>query len=194
MGRSAKDKVQVKATGGEVFLKAPRLNAYFRYRRWLIQINPALLFPGLRREHRKIIYVHGKKWGYAEYRGGCVPLQAFNAKAYGLKGFVLNMIRRHWGFCCSQLDRGYYYIHLRTRKYVVTRAVMNDGSIFCRVYFYPEGEPVAAFTIDSDFKKAYPSLGEYNIINTLYVIIAYVADSLLYARFAGALNHTIDII
>lgn len=192
--RKSKNDRIVECINGETFLQVPHLSAYFRYRKWLIQINPKYLFPGQRKEHRKIIYVHGKKYGYAEYRGGCIPLQQFNARAYGVKALFLNLIRRRLGVACSELDKGYYYIALKTKRYIVTRSVMKDGGIFCRVFFYPEGEAVGSFIIDKDFSKAYPTLGAYNIINTMYVIIAYVVDSLVYSRFAAALNHTVEII
>ena len=193
--RSAtKAAAQIIFDSGDTFVTSDRMSAYFKYKKWLFQINPRLLPPGLRKDHRKKIYVNGRKYGYAEYRHGCIPMYPYLDDRRGLDIWLLNWIRVHLGLCCRRSDRDYFYIKLRHQEYVVLRRYTNERNTVCKIYVKTTGEMLGTFIFDSDFSNVYPHWSVENWVYSMYVIMGYVADAVIYSVVAQQLNRKINII
>lgn len=179
---------------GETFVESDRLFANFKYVKWLFQINPRLVLPGLRRDHRKKIYVNGKKYGFAEYRHGCIPMYPYLDDRRGVDIWFINWIRVHLGLCCRPSDRDYFYIKLRRQEYIVLRRYTNERNTVCKIYEKASGEMLGTFIFDSDFKNVYPHWCVDNWVYSMYVIMGYVADAVIYSAVAQELNRKIKVI
>ena len=196
MARKVADRKSVKIIfdQGETFVESANLNAYYRYKRWFIHINPAFLLPGFRKDHRKKIYVNGKRYGFAEYNHGCIPLYPPLDDAPGLGFKIMNYIRIHFGLCCRRLDRGYFRVRLGTQEYVVLRRYTKERNVLCYVYYRPTNELLGSFIFDKDFNNVYPRWSVNDWVYSMYVIIGYVADAIIYASVAQQLNRRINVV
>lgn len=196
MPRTAKKRseTQIIFDRGETFVQSEAITAYYRYRRWVLKVNPKLLFPGFRKDHRKRIYVNGRKYGFAEFRQACIPLPQYLEDAPGIGFKFINWIRVHWGLCCRSTDRGYFYIKLGKQEYVVLRRYTKDRNIFCQIYYKPTGEMLGSFIFDKDFNNVYPHWSVDNWVRSMYVIIGYVADAVIYSTVAQQLNRRLNVV
>lgn len=186
-------KIKIICDRGEIFVQGAGLSVYYRYRRWFLKINPVLLFPGFRKEHRKIIYVNGKKRGYAELRMGCIPLPDYYIDGQGLSGALRNFVRMKLGLGCRASERGYYKIYTMNLDYIVLKRFTKEQNIHCQVYRRDTGEKIGTFLYDKDCTTIYPSLAEPRLVNTFIVIMGYVTDSVLYSTVASKLNSVIEL-
>ena len=189
-----KSDVYVILNSGEVFVQTPIADIYYRYARWLVKINPVLLFPGFRRSHKKIIYVNGKKYGRGVYKEGCIPLKSYLDEELYLSDKLVNFIKIHFGFCCRKSYRGYFSVRLGRYEYIVLRRYTKECNIFCQVYYKPTEELMGTFIIDSSFSKIYPQFTVDNWFTSMYAIIGYIADAVVYSTVASQLNRTLDVI
>lgn len=189
-----KYKVKIVFDSGETFVQSDYVSAYYRYRRWLVRVNPAVLLPGFRKDHRKKIYVNGKKYGFAEYRHGCIPMRPYLDDGQGLGFTIVNWIRVHLGLCCRRTDRGYFYIKLGPQEYVVLRRYTKERNILCQIYYKPTEEILGSFIFDKDFNNVYPHWSVDNWIHSMYVIIGYIADAVIYSTVAQQLNRKINVV
>lgn len=192
--RRKKSDIRVISDGGEVFVQSPSITAYYRYPKWLFKINQHVLLPGLRRNHRKIIFVNGKKYGTAEYREGCIPLTEYLGEEVWWSDKITRFVKVHFGLGCRKNHRGYFKVKLGHYEYIVLRRYTKENNIFCHIYYKPTEELMGTFIIDSTFTKVYPQFAVDHWVNSMYVIIGYITDAVLYSTVAMQLNKTIDVI
>jgi len=170
------------------------IDAYFRYRRYIIKINPSLLFPAWRKEHRKVIIVNGKKCGWAETRYGLIPLNTYKRHVRAPFKWIKHILREHLGLCCSQYEKGYIAVGIGHFRYAVLQSRTTSGYIACDVYDIAEQEPIGRFYFNQEISEVYLIANRSGVSNTLQVISGYVADSVVYSQAAIALNRTIKVI
>lgn len=192
--RGAKvNKARIELYCGETTVSTSLVNAYFPYRRWLFKINPKLLFPAFRKEHRKLIIVNGRKCGWAEERYGLIPLNSHWNKAIGRFKWLKRWVRRHLGLWCNSYERGYKLIAIGHLRYIVLEAVTTSGYTACDVYSIIEQEPIGRFYFSQDLSSVYVKANREGVVQTLQVISGYVADALVYQHVALSLNRAINI-
>lgn len=195
MGRKLKSEtVKIVLERGSTFVQGRGLSVYYRYRRYLFRINQSLLFPAWRREHRKVVYANGKRYGWAEQRFGCVPIDTNRSRRRGILGVIVTFIRFHLGLFVPESMRGYYLVKIMHLKYIVTVYRGKDGLISGKICLKDTGEPVASFVFSKDLTKIYPIFGEYDVPNTVYTIIGYIADCIVYSSVAQSLNRVMEIV
>lgn len=189
-----KKAVEIILDNGEIFVNSPSMSVFYRYRFWLFQINPRFLLPGLRKEHRKSIFVNGKKRGIAEYRQGCIPMFPFifDNRNFGVK--IVNWIRVHLGLLCRKTDRGYFYIRLDKTEYIVLRRFTSARNVLCEIFCKEDGFMMGSFIFDAAFEKVYPYFSVDDWVNSMYVIIGYIADAVVYSTVAHKLNKSLEIV
>lgn len=178
---------------GQIYVDGLRFDATFRYPYWLWKVNPHLLLPGLRRDHRKIIYINGKRFGKADYREGCIPLPSYRIKEEYFSDKLTNFVREVFGLGCSRGSRGYYNIKLRTNTYVVIVRKTSAGYVRCIVYCRDTYEYVGDFLFDSEMTVVHPRLALPRLERTFCVIVGYILDSLVYATVARQLDRKLEI-
>lgn len=196
MAKSCKDRnaVRIISNNGEIFVQSPDMEVYYRYPRWMFKINQKLLMPGLRRDHRKIIYVNGRRYGYAEYREGAIPLTAYLDEVVYWSDNITNFIKVHFGLGCRRSRRGYFLIKLGRTEYIVLRRYTKERNIFCQIYCKSTEEFMGSFIIDSAFTKVYPQFAVNNWVRSMYTIIGYIADAAIYSTVASQLNKTLEVV
>lgn len=191
--RQRKTSVTIEMRGNRTHVIGPGLDATFRYKWWLLHVNPRLLPPGFRFSNQRVIYVNGKRYGHAKYRDACPPIPERTVKGKWIGVILLNFIRTQLGWKVEKHHRGYYKLKLGKYTYIVTQHVSKQKFVYCRVFLMPSGEDVGALTFEKDLSKVYTSLGQYNIINTLYVISGYIADSILFSLLGNEFYRTIEV-
>lgn len=192
--RANDNTVKIISDRGETFVQGPSLSAYFRYKHWLIKVNPVLLFPGFRKDNQKKIYVNGVKYGYAEHRYSCIPLVPYLFEGKDLGTRIQNFMRQRLGVWCKRNEKGYYLVQLGRYKYIVLRRYTKERNMLCTVYYKRTGEQLGSFVFDREFTKIYPRFGSDNLYNTMYVIMGYMADVAIYDSVAHLLDRTIEVV
>lgn len=187
------NKIKIICNKGEIFVQGPRISVYYRYRWWFFRINPRILFPGLRRDHRKKIFVNGKNRGYAEFRGGRVPLPRYRRGQDLISNILDIFIHEKLGILCRQEECGYHLIHTMNTDYIVTERLTKEEHILCQVYIKETGEPIGSFVYNKDCNEIYPTLVAQRLVNTFTVIMGYVTETVLYSTMASKLNRTIEL-
>lgn len=193
MAKKQGNAMQVVCYRGQTIVNSKYIDAEFVYRHWLLRVNPALLFPEFRKEHRKIIKVNGKKIGWAEIRGGCLPLKIYDLKGTGLRTIIRRWIRKHLGLMLRSFEKGYIAVGIGHFRYVVTKSYTEAGFVTCEVYDVVKQFPIGRFSFTSDFADVYAAVNCDGVFNTLQIILGYVADTIVYDSAALSLNKTINI-
>ena len=194
MGRRRGKAIAVITTErGNIYVDGPRFDAHFRYPIWLCRLNPKLILPGLRRDHRKIVYINGRRFGRADYREGCIPLETYRLKETRLLDKFMNLLRETFGLCCSSKSRGYYNIKLKTNTFIVVVRRPSKDYIRCIVYIRDSGEYVGDFFFDAGIENVYPRLVRHDLERTFCVVIGYIMDSLVYTTVALHLDRKLEI-
>ena len=178
---------------GNIYVDGARFDAHFRYPVWLFKLNPKLILPGLRRDHRKIVYINGRRFGKADYRDGCIPLESYRLRENRMLDKFMNFIRETFGIGCSNRSRGYYNIKLRTNTFVVVVRRSSKEYIRCIVYIRDSGDYVGDFMFDNAIENVYPRLVRHDLERTFCVIIGYIMDSLVYTTVALHLDRKLEI-
>lgn len=191
--RKPKQVNQILCERGVTYVDCVYVSAMYRYRWWWIHINPRILLPALRRDHRKIIIANGKRRGWGEIRSGWIPLSRYDISGKGLRFSIVRFVRKYLGLGLKKYERGYIYIGIGHFRYVVTQRVSKEGLYICEVYDKRTEDQIGTFVFNQDFSEVYPRTNRDGVINTLHVIIGYVADSLVYSRAAGMLSKTIKV-
>ena len=191
--KKKKSDVRIVFNNGETFVSGA-VSAYYRYKRWILRINPKLILPGFRKDHRKIIYVDGKKFGKGEFRQGCIPFYPYLDDSQGIGFTVINWIRVHLGLLCRKSDRGYFYVKLGRQAYIIVRRYTEESNIFCKIYHKPTGDVLGSFIFDKDFLNVYPYWSVDNWVRSMFIVMGYVADAVIYSTVASQLNREIDVI
>ncbi len=192
--KKKKNTTRIISTGGEIFVESPSINIYYRYPRWLFKLNQKLLLPGFRRDHRKYIFINGKKFGRAEYREGCIPLPGYIDEVRYWSDNITNYIKVHFGLGCRKSHRGYFWVKLGRQEYIVLRRYTKERNIYCQIYYKLTNAFMGSFIIDSTFTRVYPQFAVDHWVNSMYAIIGYVTDAMIYSSVAQQLNKTIDIV
>lgn len=185
---------QVVCDRGVTYVDCAYVNAIFRYRRWVVKLNPQLLFPSLRREHRKVFIVNGKKRGWGEVRMGQIPLSKYDLKGSGVFVGIRQFFRKYIGVGLRRNEKGYIYAGIGSYRFVIVQHISKEGLYICEVYDKRTEDQIGNFIFNKEFTEVYPHTSVRGIESTLQVIIGYVADSLVYSRAAGMLQSTIKII
>lgn len=185
--------VYVKLEYGHAYVQAFNLVAHYKPRFWFLQLNPRLVLPGLRKDQRKKLYVNNKRYGFAEQRHGCIPLPPYVKEGRQLRVRLYNFIRVRLGLLCKPFERDYYWISLKSQKYIVLKHVTEEGNVRCVVYHVASQSNVGSFVFDKEFMNIYPSLGVDSPINTLLVIMGYLSEENVYSSVAKTLNRTLKV-
>lgn len=179
---------------GVTWVEDQYIQAIYKYRWWFWKINPRLLPPAWRKEHRKLIIVDGKRRGYGEIRGGLIPLSKYNLPGQGVIHGIHTFVRRHLGFWCKRYEKGYTYITIGTFKFVIEQRTTERGLLVCEVTEIPSGRGVGGFSFSPDFNTVTLQYGPKDYELTLHVIMGYIADSCIYNLAATALTREIKIV
>ena len=175
MGRAKKKPLAtIISERGDIYVQGARFDAHFRYPFWFLKVNPVFLLPGLRRDHRKIVYVNGRRFGKADYREGCIPIEGYRMKEEYFSDKLTNFIWETFGVGCPSSRRGYYNIKLRTNTYVVLVRRTSKEYIRCLVYCRDTKEYVGDFLFDRNIENVYPRLEDKRLERTFCVIIGYI--------------------
>lgn len=175
-------------------METKAINVIYQYRWWFVKVNPRLLFPAFRKEHRKIIIANGKKRGYGEIRGGLVPLSRYELPGHGFWRGVKTFFRKSLGLGCKRYEKGYIYIKISRWEFIVLQRTTEQGLQVCEVYEMKSENPVGGFIFNQDFSEVYPHISREGMTLTLYTIIGYVADSMVYNLAASSLSREIKIV
>ena len=165
-----------------------------KYRPWFIQVNPRFLFPSLRKGHRKIIKVNGKKRGYAEVREGLNPLPRYRLPGQGFTWAVNTFIRKAFGFKCKSYEKGYIFVKFANFKYVVNMQHTEAGFRICEVWDLKAKVAVGKCIFSQDLKELYAHPYIDGITGLLYLVAGYVADTFVYDLAARQTYLTMKII
>ena len=166
----------------------------YRYRAWALKVNPRLLFPAFRKEHRKFIVVDGKRKGYCEMRGGLIPMQRYDLPGAGFVRAFKTVLRHGLGICCSKRERGYTFVKFGRFKYVVLKKLTAEGLLWCEVYEIGTERSIGSFIFNRDLTEVYFRYVMDGAQLTLQVIIGYVVDTLVYSMAASSLVKTVKVI
>lgn len=191
--RAAKQEPRILCDGGVTYVDCPRIDVLYKYRWWWVRLNPRLLFPAFRRDHRKLIVINGKKRGTAEIRSGLIPLSRFELPGSGLGVALQRFVRKYLGLGLKRYERGYIYITIGKYRYVVVQHTSKEGLHICEVYDKRTEQQVGNFMFSQDFTEVYPHTVYEGAANVLFVIMGYVADSMVYSRAAGLLQKIIKV-
>lgn len=184
---------QIHCEHGVTYVNCARVTAVYKYRWWFFRVNPRLVFPAFRREHRKLIIANGKKRGWGEIRGGLIPLSRYDLPGTGLSRSIQQFIRKFLGLGCKRHQKGYIYVAIGPYRYIVLQHTTKEGLHFCEVFDKRTEEQIGNFIFNQDFTEVYPHISNDNVAVTLQVIMGYVADSMVYSMAAGHLVKTINI-
>lgn len=179
---------------GKTFLDLNGIAITYKYRPWLVKLNPRFVFPALRREHRKAILVNGKRKGYCEMREGLIPMRRYALPGRGTIRFIKTALRLGLGICCSRRERGYAFVKLGRYQYFVIRNVTKEGLLWCEVYELGTEKSIGSFVFNREFTEVYPRPATTGVSLTLQMIIGYIADTLVYTLAASSLIKDIQII
>ena len=193
MIRRVKKTPAITCSGGVTQVEGYGLSILYRYRWWWFKVNPRLLFPSLRKEHRKLIVVNGKCRGWGEIRESRIPLSRYKRKFSGIRGFFLNFFRDRLGLCLKWYERGYIYIAVGDYRYVVIQRTTADGLYVCEVFDKRTEAPIGTVIFNVEFTEVFVHTTIDGVSRTLQVIAGYVADTLIYSRAAAQLSRTIKI-
>lgn len=178
---------------GSIYVDSQSYDAEFRYPWWLFKVNNLLLFPGFRRDHKKVIYVNGKRCGKADYREGCIPLPAYRIPEEYLSDKWANIFRETFGLRCPKTSRGYYNIRLHSKVYIVVVRRTSEGYLRCIVHRRDSSKYIGDFLFDTTVSVVYPRLQVRGLERTFSIIIGYMMDSLMYATVANGLKRKLEI-
>ena len=192
--RSVKQQNIIYCDHGTTWVENSYLQAIYKYRWWFWRINPRLLPPAWRREHRKIIIVNGRRLGYGEIREGLRPISKYNLPGKGFGHAIKTFFRKCFGFGCKRYEKGYTYIKVGKFKFVIEQRTTEKGLLICEVTEIPSGEGVGGFAFSSDFSTVTLQYGPAGYELTLQIIMGYIADSCIYNLAATALTREIKII
>ena len=179
---------------GNIYVDGARFDAEFRYPFWLFKINQHALLPGFRRDHCKVIYLNGKRYGKADYREGCIPLPSYRVPEEYLSDHWTNVFREISGLGCSRSSRGYYNIRLGSKTYVVVVRRTSEGYLRCIVHRRDSGRYIGDFLFDSSIEKVYPRLAVKGLERQFSIIIGYIMDSLVYTTVSFGLNRKLEVV
>lgn len=179
---------------GEVFVNSAGISMYYRYRHWIIKVNPKLLLPCFRKDHRKKFYDNGHYVGYGEYRNTYIPMQLYRADGSNLAVVIFNFIREVLGMGCNEHERGYFLVKVKRYKYIILKRVTLEGNILCKVYHKTTGTMMGSFIYDKTFTRVYPSFSDSRAMRTLFIIMGYITDAVIYSTVASELNRTIEVV
>lgn len=194
MGRRKNlDTVSIISEGGQVYVSGRGLDVRYRYRRWLFHVNPAVVPLGLRKEHRKIVYINRRRCGRAEVCFGPNPLPEFRYGGKGLRVFWMNVMRNTFGWYSSRSEFGYMRVVLKRCHYIITKSFTEKGNLYCRVFDEYTGEGLATLVFDPNFDTLYPSIEYDGWLATALTIAGYVADTLIYSSVASQLNKKVKV-
>lgn len=183
----------ISSIGGRVYVDGLRFNAQFRYPYWLFKVNQNLLLPGFRREQKRIIYVNGKRFGKADYRSGCIPLDKYRVPEEYWSDKLTNFARETFGLGCPQQSRGYYNVRLRTGEYIVVVRRTSKDYYRCLAYQKVSEEYIGDFLFDPRLETVHPRLVVQRLERIFYLLIGYLLDSLAYATVASQLDRKVAI-
>ena len=179
---------------GVTWVRTPNIDALYRYKWYFVKLNPKMLFPQFRRDNRKYIVVNGRRKGVGEVRSGCIPLSEYDARGSGIGRVVKNFLKRRLGLCCRKYERGYILVKISKWKYIVLQRTTERGLLVCEVYNLDSEKQVGTFTFNPDFTEVHTYCGVEGMLNTMHVIIGYVADSNLFSMAAEQMTKKIKII
>lgn len=177
----------------KVYLCSPAVEASYHYKFWFLKVNPKLLLPGFRKEMHKIIIVNGTRFGYGEFRHGGIPLPPYHKVSSSLFVKFGNIVRENLGLFCKQGARGYYFVKLGRRKFIILKHKAENGLTVCKVYYSKEGISIGEFAFDKDFKKVYPYPFYSQLYRTLLVIIGYMFDVVSYENLSHMFNFRVEV-
>lgn len=179
---------------GETTVETEHVSVFLRYRRWILKLNPALLPPAWRKEHRKLIVSGGKKVGWAETRYGLIPIKSCVSRPRRPFRKLKSFARKWLGIGCASYERGYILVGIGRFRYAVLQSTTTSGYTSCEVYDIQEQEPIGRFYFNPELTEVYLVANIAGVANTLQVISGYIADDLVYARAATTLNRTIKLV
>lgn len=179
---------------GETTVETEHVSVFLRYRRWLLKLNPVLLPPAWRREHRKIIISNGKKVGWAETRFGLIPIRSRVSRPRRPFRKLKSFVRKWLGIGCLSYERGYVLVGIGQFRYAVLQSTTPSGYTLCEVYDIQEQEPIGRFYFNQELTEVYLVANVGGVANTLQVISGYIADALVYSKAAVTLNRTIKLV
>lgn len=190
----AKPQNQVLCVAGLTYVDCAGMQALYKYRKWVLKINPALLFPAHRKEHRKLIIINGKRYGWAEIRSGMIPLPQFKLPAKNVLEAIRNFIRHRMGYLLKSYEKGYIYVAVKRGRYIVLKRKTPAGFTMCEVFRQHDGARLGHFVFSEDFTEVYPYPASVRLNALFCVIIGYVADTMVYNKAVEVLNKTIKIV
>lgn len=165
----------------------------YRPKAWLLRLNPKFVLPGCRKEHRKNIYINGRKRGYAESRQGYIPLPFKKRPVTGLGPKLGNIFRSLTGLGCRLHEKGYFRFILGPYKYTVIRRISENGLLISEVYETGTNNLIGYIIFNQELSEVHTRTGMEGVNATLCVIAGYIADIAVYTRAAAQLNQTIKI-
>ena len=189
-----KDTNRILCNRGVTYLDYGSFSVVYKYSFWFLQVNPSLVLPSMRRGHKRIIIVNGKRRGWCEMRYGMIPLDSYVLPGSGVGHFILRFIRKYLGFCLNTYERGYILVAIGRYRYVVTKRITRDGLCICEVFDKRTNRQIGNVVFNKEFSEVYVRTGLDGVIKTLCTIAGYIADSVVYNRAASALEASIKII
>lgn len=192
--RRSRKGVSIISEGGNILVESPSMSARYRSPFWFVQVNPKLVFPCFRRDNKKIIYVNDKRVGKACYRYTCIPLESYIYDGNSLSDKLANLLRLKLGLCCDRHERGYFRVRLKQSNYIVLLRHTAENNIFCQIYCEKTSQLMGTFTFDKEMQNVYPKFGVDNWVNSMYVIIGYIAGVTVYDVVVKHLTRTINIV
>ena len=172
---------------GIVYTSTPEVETLYLPAMWLFKINPKLLLPGFRKDFEMVFQVNGVRWGKGEMRFGGIPVPPYHDDSGTVSASIANFIHERLGLFCSKNGKGYYYVKVGRRKFIVIKHKTDSGITVCRVYNRYR-EEVGQFAFDNDLKNVHPYPLVNNIYQTMIVIMGYMFYILLYERVSRDLN------
>lgn len=191
--RVSKASNTIKCAHGVTWVDFDAVKAIYKYRVWFLRVNPRLLLPNFRREHRKMIIINGKNRGYGEVRSGYIPLSRYKLPGKGLIRNIQQFIREKFGLLCKRYEKGYIYLKVVGFKFLVLQRVTEQGLTVCEVFDKLSEEQVGTFIFNKDFSEVNLLTNNDGYTKTLHVIIGYVADSMVYSIAASNLIKNIKV-
>lgn len=191
--RRSKPDAVITSERGNIYVDGSTYDVEFRYPFWLFKINQGVLLPGFRRDHCKVIYLNGKRYGRADYREGAIPLKEYRVPEEYWSDHVTNVMREFTGLGCSRSARGYYNIRLKSRTYVAVVRRTSDGYLRCIVHCRDNGRYIGDFLFDANVEKVYPRLSARGLERTFSIIIGYIMDCLVYTTVSIKLERKLEI-
>lgn len=191
--RKTKPVATIESDRGRIYVVGDRFDAEFRYPYWLVKMNQNLLLPGFRRDHEKVVYINGKRFGVAYYHEGCIPLNRYRLRERTFLARVYNRLRETTGLFCPKSYRGYYNVKLRTGSYFAVVHTTYDGHFRGVVYDKLNEECIGEFILDENIEHVYPRIVVDKLERTFCVVVGYVMDCMVYSTVASKLNRKFEI-